>query len=108
MLTIKKEFYQMLDNGIYPVLKFPMHHAGKNTFLFVYLSMCEKGLQFSFNLDGYSTAFETDIITVNEEENIFILPFDQDFNPTLDDMLLRVKNNIQNGLINDNFLNRKE
>ncbi|MFY7886709.1 MAG: hypothetical protein ACOVOV_17895 [Dolichospermum sp.] len=109
MKTEIKEVYNQLKaqadrfgaNGGIMVMEFERDYNGSVEWFAVDIEVTEKGVEFSFDQDGYPTTFDGDIVG---SDNFYCLPFDEYFSD-LDSYLQRISENITEGyLLSNNIM----
>lgn len=105
MNTLHEQFNQMLDRGTILCFEYEMSN---NEYLLVDIQITDKqsdiqGLLFSFDTDDLPVSFYGDIVTYENNDNMFLMPFDE-YSDDLDYYLGGLYENITEGYLIPNNL----
>ena len=100
MNTLHNQFNAMLERGTIPFFEYQMSNGD---YLLVNIQITDKqantqGLLFSFDTDNKPVSFDGDIVTFENNNNLFLLPFDE-YNADLDYYLQGLYENIVEGYL---------
>jgi hypothetical protein len=99
--TIKAQFDAMLQRGVIPCFEFERDSNGSVEWFIVDIDVSEKGVEFSFDQDGYACFFDGEIVG---SDNFYCVPFDDaqyriNDNTSLDQYLELIHSNIIDGYL---------
>ena len=105
MNTLHAQFNQILDRGNIPCFEYEISNGD---YLLVDIQITDKqantqGLLFSFDTDNKPVSFYGDIVTFENNNNLFLLPFDE-YSEDLDYYLQGLYENIIEGYLIPNEL----
>ena len=93
--TVRQQFNDMIAAGRIPVLEY---HIKPDDYIVVNIEATDRGIEFTFDENGYSVFFSSDIQQVG---SVYILPYNEDY--SLDSHLSQIDEEIGEGymLAND-------